>query len=734
MPIAVAAMLTFLLAPLVTRLQRYGLHRIVAIIFTIIIAFSIITAIAWTVSVQVISLAEQLPRYEQTLRVKVRQLNSSSDIESPLTRAGTMVDNLRKELEGEQLNDSENSNAKINPSQENQPITVEIQSEKKGFIESVAQVMLPLLNPLATTMLIAIFVIAMLFQREDLRERVIQIISRGSLSLATEAIDEAAKRVSRYLFTQLLVNAAYGIPIGIGLYFIGVPNAFLWGVLATLLRFIPYLGPWIAAFFPILLAFAIEPGWSKFLMALGLFLVLELVSNNIIEPWLYGVSTGISNFALMVAAVFWTWLWGPVGLFLSTPMTVCIVVMGNYVPSLSFISVLLGSGPALKPHERLYQRMLAMDYDEMLIISQQYIKENDLIDYYDKLLIPALNKAEEDRRSGDLAEVRQAFILQNTAELLEELGDIFMEEVTYKVESSTVLLIPAKDDIDELSAKIFGKALAANGIKTKLYSTKHFVDEFGDKQAAENKQIVCICAVPPDAFVSARQLNRRLFSSCPGFTYIIGIWSPAAHAQELQRRLSRAADALVVTTMHDAIERVENISAVSNEVDFETAPIPDDEAERLQEINRLDLQSDEPSELFDDIIKKLANAFEVPIALVSIVDSDRQFWKAHTGLPEDLSKAGEAERKSSICGHVVGNNSAVIVEDTLKDKRFANNPFVQSRGIRFYAGVPLKSRSGHAVGSLCVIDVKPRHVTPAEVVLLETLASQLMLEVDGKKL
>ncbi|MCU7554147.1 AI-2E family transporter [Alteromonas sp. ASW11-19] len=733
MPVAVAVMLAFLLAPLVTRLQRYGVHRVVAIIATIAIAFSIITAIAWTVSIQVVSLAEQLPRYEETLRGKIRQINKTHHGDSPLMRAGDVVDNLRKELRTEDSEEhpSHDGNT-VTPPKDSRPIEVEIRSEKQNFIESTAKIIGPFVGPLGTTALIAIFVIAILFQREDLRERVIQLISGGRLNMATEAIDDAAKRVSRYLLMQLLVNATYGIPIGIGLYFIGVPNAFLWGLLAILLRFIPYLGPWLAAFFPLVLAFAIEPGWSKLFMTLGLFLTLEVISNNVIEPWLYGVSTGISNFALMVAAVFWTWLWGPVGLFLSTPLTVCVVVMGNYVPSLKFISVLLGSVPALKPHERLYQRMLAMDYDEMLTVSQQYIKDNSFMEFYDKLLIPALNEAEADRNSGDLAEIRQTFILQNTPELLEELGDEFAPESCFESDTANVLLVPAKDDIDELGAKILAWAMRLNGVATKIHAATSLPEECADLVRKEDIKVVCISAVPPDAFIPARQLSRRLSAGCPGLKCLIGVWSQTAHANDLQRRMTKISEATVVTSIQDAVSSAQMIMNVPEETHFESAPIPEDESKRIKEVHRLNLLTNEPSEVFDNISRTLAKAFKVPISLVSIIDSDRQFWKSHFGLPEDLAMAGESPRETSVCGHVVANNSAFVIKDIAKDKRFANNPFLKSRGIRFYAGVPLRSRAGQAVGSLCVIDVKPRTITETELSLLESLADKLMQEVDKK--
>nr|WP_269468619.1 AI-2E family transporter [Alteromonas sp. ASW11-130] len=733
LPVAVAIMLTFLLAPIVSRLQRCGFPRVLAIISTVVIAFSVIAALAWSVSVQVVSLAEQLPQYEETLRTKIRQINSAQGTDNPLTRAGDVVENLRKELEKHSPKNAPSDVAQTDESDNApQPIAVEIRPVKQSFLESTAQLVGPFVGPLGTTALIAIFVIVILFQREDLRERFVRIIGGGSLNVATEAIDDAAKRISRYLLMQLLVNASYGIPIGIGLYLIGIPNAFLWGLLAILLRFIPYLGPWIAAVFPLALAFAIEPGWSLLLMTLGLFLTLEVISNNIIEPWLYGVSTGTSNFALMVAAVFWTWLWGPVGLFLSTPLTVCLVVMGNYIPSLNFISVLLGSVPALKPHERLYQRMLAMDYDDVLLVSQQFVKENSLLEFYDDLLIPALNEAEADRHMGDLAEVRQTFILQNTIELLEELNEEGETSTCPLSQAAKILIVPAKDDMDELGAKILAWAMEKKGWPSKLHSATSLPNKCAELIQTENIEVVFISAVPPDAFVPARQLSRRLRTSCPGLKCIIGVWSPTAQANALQSRMTKVSDATVVTTISDALERLENILTIPQDIAYSPAEIPDDEQERLAEVNKLGLLEGQPVEIFDNVTRALAKTFSVPISLISIIDSDRQFWKSQFGLPEDLAMAGESARDTSVCGHVVSENQPLVIEDLAKDKRFANNPFLKSRGIRFYAGIPLRTRSGHAVGSLCVIDTKPRRISQTELALLKALAAQLMQAVESE--
>ncbi|WP_218354914.1 AI-2E family transporter [Alteromonas lipotrueiana] len=561
MPIAVAVMLTFLLAPLVIRFQRVGLPRVVAIISTVIIAFSVITAIFWMISIQVISLAEQLPGYEQTIRTKVRQINNPEPTPSPLSRAGDVVENLRKELNNEATEISESGEQDASTIAR-APIPVEIKPAKMNFFESTSQVFGPFVSPLGTTALIAIFVIAILFQREDLRERFIRISSGGRLNIATEALDEAAKRVSRYLMMQLVVNAAYGIPIGIGLYFIGVPNAMLWGFLATLLRFIPYLGPWLAAAFPLALAFAIDPGWSKFFLALSLFLSLEIVSNNIIEPWLYGVSTGTSNFALMVAAVFWTWLWGPVGLFLSTPLTVCMVVLGNYVPSLNFISVLLGSVPALKPHERLYQRMLAMDYDEMLFLSQSFLKENTTHEYFDQLLLPALSLAEVDRHKGGLADIRHSFILQNTPELLEDLFDKDDIEIEDTDTRKRVLIVPAKDEMDELSAVILTKIFALNNISSSIYYGDSIVRSYAELGEYERPDLVCISALPPRAFMPARRLGRSLNKMKSAPTCMLGIWNYEVDATDLQNRLPENGKIVVVTSVDICVNEVQALTGI----------------------------------------------------------------------------------------------------------------------------------------------------------------------------
>jgi predicted PurR-regulated permease PerM len=735
MPIAVAVLLTFILAPVVIRLQRWRFPKPIAIVTTVALAFTVISFIAWLVTAQLISLLEQVPQYEQTLRAKVEQLRGAQNRPNAVRRAGEVVERLKNDLEMGATNTLQTTNlADAAEPGKTKPVPVEIKGEKSNALTLFGRVAGSFFSVLGTAGIVAVIAVFMLFQREDLRERFIGLVSGGKLNVATEAIDDAARRMSRYLGMLLIVNTTYGIPIGLGLYFIGVPNALLWGLLATLLRFIPFLGPWIAAAFPLALAFAVDPGWSKLLATLGLFLVVELISNNFVEPWLYGASTGVSNVALIIAAVFWTWLWGPVGLFLSTPLTVCLVVLGKHVPALQFLSVMLGSAPALQPHERMYQRMLAMDAEGMTALANEHLEKHELLDFYDGVLIPALNAAEEDRHHGTLAEMRQQFILENTRELIDELGRAERTKrnlTPWRQGTRRVLVVPAKDDADEVAGAILLQVLALEEIPARMMRASALPAECSDLAARANYDLICISAVPPTALYAARQVCNTLNERCQDVKTLVAIWSPKAEVTDLQQRLAAESPAAVVTTMQAAVQQTKALLGVQSGEPMTPAPIPADEAQRLGEIERLHLADREPSEMFDTVTRELSRIFDVPISLVSIVNADRQFWKSHVGLPPDLAEAQESPRETSVCGHVVAANAPIIVEDVTKDKRFANNPFLESRGIRFYAGVPLRSRAGHAVGSLCVIDVKPRQINEREVALLHMLADKLMEAVEA---
>ena len=343
-PLALAGLLCFALAPLITALRRRGLPRTPAVITVVILAFLGIFAFGFVVAGQVYQLGASLPRYEYNIREKVRSLQSSAPGGSLIERAAEVLRDLRQDIEdATQPPTEEQGTSPLQPeASEPDPIPVQVRQPDPAPLQMLQTVVGPLVQPLATTGIVIVFVVFMLLQREDLRDRFIRLVGSRDLHRTTQALGDAAERVGRYLLMQLLVNVAYGIPIGIGLWLIGVPNPLLWGMLSVVLRFVPFIGPILAAAFPLALSIAVDPGWTMLLWTAALFIVLEMISGNIVEPWLYGASTGLSSIAILAAAVFWTWLWGPVGLLLSTPLTVCLVVLGRHVPQFGFLNVLSG--------------------------------------------------------------------------------------------------------------------------------------------------------------------------------------------------------------------------------------------------------------------------------------------------------------------------------------------------------------------------------------------------------
>ena len=418
-PLALAILLSFMLAPIVTRLRRWGLARIPSVIAVVVLLFVVLLGLGSIVASQIVHLAEHLPRYEWNLRAKIRDLPIALPSGGVVERTADMLRDLRKELE-KATKEPEAQGTDAAAEQPPKPVLVQVQ-ESATPLQTLREIGGPLVKPIATAGLVLVFVIFMLMQREDLRDRIIRLVGSGDVARTTEAMNDAAKRISRYLLMQLVINVLYGLPVGVGLYFIGVPNPILWGMLATILRFVPYVGPMIAALFPIALSFAVAPGWTAPLLTIALFVTLELFSNNILEPWLYGSSTGLSPVAVLVAAVVWTTLWGPVGLLLSTPLTVCLVVLGRHVPQLAFFDVLLGDEPALPPELKFYQRLLARDPDEATELAEEYLEDEPLEKLYDGVIIPALGLAEHDRLRGSLDRASVQGMAEDTIGIVEYL-------------------------------------------------------------------------------------------------------------------------------------------------------------------------------------------------------------------------------------------------------------------------------------------------------------------------
>lgn len=385
-PLALAVLLTVLLTPVIAALKKIRIPRILAILLVVLILLSLAGLAGWKTSQQLTELTYQLPAYKKTLEDKIHS------IKGPQSKTFEKVSATMKELAKEVFATTPGSTgpASTNPgSSASKPMAVEVVPPNNP-LQSVEDIM----GPLATIGLIVIFTVFMLAGREDLRNRFIRLAGGGQLNLMTQALDEATYRINRYLFLQLAVNTGYGILVGVTLHFIGLPNASLWGVSAGILRFVPYAGPVLAALMPVIFAMALFPGWHEGVETAALFVILEFVVANFIEPLLYGAHVGLSALAILVAAVFWTLIWGFPGLILATPLTVCLVVLGCYVPSLSFLNILLGDEPVMPPRSQLYQRLLAGDQGEARTIMEEFLKDHSLEALYSEVVIPALALAE----------------------------------------------------------------------------------------------------------------------------------------------------------------------------------------------------------------------------------------------------------------------------------------------------------------------------------------------------
>jgi predicted PurR-regulated permease PerM len=421
-PIALALLMSFALAPLVRLLQGWRIPRMFAVIFVVLIAFAAVFSLGALMVSQVNQLASDLPRYQSTLREKIQSLRGAAAGTGTLERASEVLQNLSSELDKPTASRSSPGLPASTGTSPARPIPVEVKQPDPGALQTLVALITPLIHPLATTGIVVIFVIFILMQRQDLRNRLVRLAGSQDLQRTTAALDDAGQRLSRLFLTQLGLNAAYGLVVGLGLWFIGVPSAPLWGMLAMILRFVPYIGAVISAIFPLILAAAVGPDWGMTLWTGALFLVLEPVVGQIIEPLLFGHSTGLSPVAVIASATFWTWLWGPVGLILATPLTICLVVLGRHVDRLSFLDVMLGDQPALSPAELVYQRMLARDPVEAAEQAQKFLKDKPLIAYYDDVLVEGLRLAQADAERGLLNDERMSHIRDAVAEIVDDLG------------------------------------------------------------------------------------------------------------------------------------------------------------------------------------------------------------------------------------------------------------------------------------------------------------------------
>jgi len=742
--IALATLITFLLSRLVTRLERW-IGRIAAVLVTVIAMFTIFAGASWVIGSQVIDLAAKLPDYQANIVAKIRSLRLPAG--GPLARFSSSVHALQNELVASSPAPSTDrargdSSARTPPPVAS-PIPVKIIEGRSAIPQLMQETLSAILSPLGTAALVLLLVIFMLLKREDLRGRLIRLVGQGRISTTTRAMEDAGRRVSRYLSTQCLVNTCYGICVALGLQFIGVPNAALWGVLAGVLRFIPYVGPWVGALLPVLLSFAISSSWFTPLKAIALFIVLEAIASNFIEPWLYGANTGVSPIALIISAVFWTWLWGPVGLVLSTPMTVCLAVIGRHVPRLEFLGILLSEDQALASHEEFYHRLLSFSTDSAEEFAIKYLETKSLTALYDKVLIPAIAAVEIDAHSGSVTAEQRTSASQRIHEIIDDFSgweasrndkdEQESDDLTGVAPpiGSRVLCLPASAFRDELAGEMLAQLLRNQGFEAENLPARLKHEELIDRTVEIRPECVCISVLPPTSIAQARHLASAIRERLGSVTILVGAWSARFDAEKLRERLRAAHVSDVAVSLADAVQRVCKMSAAITDAML-PAPTPPNEEERLAELNGLNLL-DTPMEAdFDQVTTRLTKLFKVPMALLTLIDKDRQWFKSQTGLPTDLAEARCTSREVSLCGHVIANDEVLIVRDLARDPRFANNPFVKERGLRFYAGVPLRGPNGFPIGTLSILDAKPREMTRQEQDLLKMIAGDVMEQIKRR--
>jgi len=563
-PLAFAITLALILSPAVAWLQKIRVGRAPAVALVMMITIAAACGTAWVIFNELVEVANELPRYQQNIDSKLKALRTPG--KGALGRATASVKELGKELSGTSTSATPIPGARIGRRSENQParpLAVQVVDEPATELEYVRNVVKPFLGPLGVAGIVLIFSVFLLTKQNDLRNRLFRLVGLDQLNLMTQALDDATKRVSRYLLMQFLVNAAFGALCGAGLYLIGIPYAILWGSVAAILRLVPYIGATVAASLPFVLSLAVFDSWTPPLLVFLLYATLELVTGNFIEPMLYGAHTGISALALLLTTVFWTALWGPPGLILSTPLTVCVVILGRYVPQFSFLHIILGDETVLAPDAHVYQRLLAMDDREARAVADLYLDEHSLPELYDGVIIPALTMAEQDRHKGALEPVRRDFLFLSIKEMVVEYSEKAVAAgeglpVQERVQSGTgrIFVVPANDEADEIAAAILAQLLDQAGYAAIPFPVDFAGDESIEIVDPQETDIFCISALPPFAFTGAITLVRQLQLRFPRTQVMVGVWGFSGNTERALQRFQQSQPHCLVTNLAAAVRYV----------------------------------------------------------------------------------------------------------------------------------------------------------------------------------
>ncbi len=574
-PFALAMLFSFLLTPIVRLLERLRLPRVPAVLLVVVLAMAGAVFVAVKVTDQLVEVTAELPTYRSNFEKKIATLHDGSKI--GVLKASEEVSALAAEmvetLPGTAPTAGQPNRRGISESKSGKPVEVQVVPPPGGSWDALLMV----LTPVGAAGVVLVFTVFILLRVEDLRNRFIRLVGHNHLTLATQAIDDASARIGKYLLLQLLVNISYGIVIGAGLHFIGLPNAILWGAIAAACRFLPYVGTPLAAFMPIVLSLAVFDGWTRSLEIVGLYLVTEIVVANFVEPMLYGANTGMSSLAILVAAIFWTLLWGPIGLVLSTPLTLCLVVLGRHVPQMEFLHVLLGDEPVLTPEMHFYQRLLANDLGEARQVLEANLQEMHLQELYDSVVIPALGMVQRDRQQNDLDQNFADSIVQNTRELVEELNEEYTDpqnlppETTHQPafgttrtnsRSPSIICVPARTGADETIGSMLVQLIEREG-ETAQCMSLGTPAEMIDQLVKGKPHVVIVSSLQPFALTHARKLYSQIRARLPEVIVMVGLWNFQGAIESVLARFGPDAQGLIVTTLSEAVEKLGTLKDAS---------------------------------------------------------------------------------------------------------------------------------------------------------------------------
>ena len=692
-PLVLAVLVAFALNPIVELLRRLGLPQLLSVLVTVMLVTGVALLAGYVMVSQLLKLAVDLPQYQQTIGEKLRALQGGG-VDGPFGRLAKSLEELGKQVSPTGTSGSQPA-----------PLPVTIADRPASPLAGLTGVFGSILGPLATGTLVFIFSVFLLLERVELRDRFLKLVSLGDLRTSTKVMDESAGRVSRYLLVQLAINCSFGIVFGAGMFLLGVPNAVLWGLLAIIFRYIPFVGTFAAVLFPAALAFAVDPGWTMLLGVLGLYLALELLTTNAIEPNLYGTSTGLSPMAVLIAAIFWATLWGLVGLVLATPLTVCLVVLGRYVPQLGFLDILLGSEPVLRSEERFYQRLLAGNVAEAIELTETELVDGNAAEFFDRVAIPALRLAETDlqRDSSDLG--RRRNVVEVVTGVIEELDT--QEAVEADQTRGTVLVIGGRTELDGATASMLGHALSAAGIEARQAPPMSLNRDGIVQLDLSASKVVCLCYLDPRPQAFIRYASARLHRKKPGITVLACMFGNGAEIEAVDLSVLRA-DA-VARSIEEATKYIKALLEAPPAVEGSRVVSKPAEDPRLDHLRRFASESD----WLAGAAQAIAEEFRVPLAMAQLAPLEpATATAAHRGLAQRVLAAGEP----------------IMISDATLDKEAVDDAFLVENGFRAFLGVPLKVASGETIGTVAIYDNAARDFSselPGLVRRTESLMAQL---------